>query len=96
MSAKKRSRQLLPDLDHLAVRNASNKIDITTVKAAYLQFTSAELGQCSSHSMKGLDENVKITWLIARYGARIVLPLLIATQRMPGSLTDQQIKGGSI
>ena len=34
---------------------------------------------------------MKFTWLIVRYGARIVLPLLIATQRMPMSLTDHQL-----
>ena len=64
-------------------------MDVTTVKAAYQQLTSAELGQCTSHSMKSLDENLKFTWLIAHYiyEARIVLPLLIATQRMPRSLT---------
>ena len=65
-------------------------MDVTTVKAAYQQLTSAELGQCRSRSMKSLDENLKFTWLIAHYGARIVLPLLIATQRMPRSLTDHQ------
>ena len=90
MSANKRSRQLLPDLDDLAQRSVSNKMDIAAVKAAYQQFASVELGQCSSHSMKSLDENVKFTWLIAHYGARIVLPLFIAIQRMPESLTEHQ------
>ena len=90
MSANKRSRQLLPDLDDLAQRSVSNKMDIAAVKAAYQQFASVELGQCSSHSMKSLDENVKFTWLIAHYGAGIVLPLFIAIQCMPESLTEHQ------
>ena len=54
------------------------------------QLTSTELGKCRSHFMKSLDENLKFTWLIAHYGIRIVLPLLITTQRMPRSLTDHQ------
>ena len=78
-----------PGLD-LDERSASSKMEVTTVKAAYQPLTSAELGQCRSHSMKSLDENLTFTWLIAHYGARIVLPLLITTQRMPRSLTDHQ------
>ena len=91
MSAKKRSRPLLPDLDQLAERSTSNKRDIAAVKSACQELFSAELGQCSSHLLKNIDESVKFTWLIVRYGARIVLPLLIATQRMPMSLTDHQL-----
>ena len=88
MSAKKRSRPLLPDLDQLAERSTSNKRDIAAVKSACQELFSAELGQCSSHLLKNIDESVK---LIVRYGARIVLPLLIATQRMPMSLADHQL-----
>ena len=93
MSAKKRSRPLLPDLDQVAERSTSNKRDIhvAAVKSACQELFSAELGQCSSHLLKNIDESVKFTWLIVRYGARIVLPLLIATQRMPMSLTDHQL-----
>ena len=88
MSAKKRSRALLPDLDQLAECSTSSRRDIAAVISAYQQLFSTELGQCSSHLLKSIDESVKFTWFIARYGARI--PLLMATQTMPVSLTDNQ------
>ena len=66
--AKKPRRSLLPVLESMAAHRSSDKQAIGILKTKYEEMRSANLDVVSGERLAKLNDEVKMSWLMAKYG----------------------------
>ena len=89
-AAKKARRGLLPDLETLEAQRSAGKQVTRAVKSGFEEMKKINLELASVKTMEKLDDELKILWLMAKYGTTNVLKIMAAMRTVPASLTENQ------
>ena len=89
-AAKKARRGLLPDLETLEAQRSAGKQVTRAVKSGFEEMKKINLELASVKTMEKLDDDLKMLWLMAKYGTTNVLKIMAAMRTVPASLTENQ------
>ena len=87
---KKPRRSLLPELESMAAQRSSDKQAIGVVKSKHEEMKRVNLDVVSGERLERLDDEVKMSWLMAKYGVMPCLKVMVAMKTTSPSLTEGQ------
>ena len=79
---------LLPDLETLEAQRSAGKQVTRAVKSGFEEMKKINLAFTSVKEK--LDDELKMLWLMAKYGTTNVLKIMAAMKTVPASLTENQ------
>jgi len=81
---------LLPDLTSMEAQRSSDRQAIRAVQNAYEEIRQVNLECLSGKRLEKLDDDVKLFWLMAKYGVIPCMKAMVAMRAIPSSLKNQQ------
>ena len=82
---------LLPDLKSMEAQRSSDRQAIRAVQNAYEEIRQVNLECLSGKTLGKLDVDVKLFWLMAKYGVIPCMKAMVAMRAIPSSLTKEQV-----
>ena len=89
-ACKKPRHSLLPDIETMEVQRSADKQSICAVKSGYEQMKAISLELTSVKRREKMNDDIKVLWLMAKYGVSAVIKVIAAIEAVPSSLSERQ------